>query len=229
MLPTHDRPGYQNSFISGMRLIIHSLPIRKDENGNEGFPVTIYDLSPYTVKRHQLGLMPSCEGVTVEVLGEQDIHSGSFLVGFSPISSSSISSFHLPAIKIQTKELHMFDSAMIDGDNIILIKVRIFSLVYLFDYSHQNLLITITLWWIFIPLLTPHNSQMLRNVNPSWRFGRCKWSVHSFQGFFCRRSHCKGSGDHFLSNGQKPNTFGSPCIVNLLGKCAPEAASNVGI
>lgn len=91
---------------------------QEDAEGNEGRRVTLYDLSPNAVKRVQLGLTPVHEGTTVTVLEEQSLS-----LRRHPAFAERLE-FFLPAVKRQTNALHEFDSAMMDADNIILIKVR---------------------------------------------------------------------------------------------------------
>jgi hypothetical protein len=80
--------------------------------------VTIYDVSPYTVKREQLGLTPSHGGTEVSIFGSQHLDPERH-----PAFKQKLK-FFLPCVRRQTVGLHRFDNTMMDADNIILVKVR---------------------------------------------------------------------------------------------------------
>jgi hypothetical protein len=115
--------------------VVPNIPLETGENIEAGRKVTIYDVSPYAVKREQLGLTPTHNGTEVSIFGSQDLDPKRH-----PAFKQKLK-FFLPCVRRRTVELHEFDSTMMDADNIILVKVRfrctrgagwcIYSLAYL--------------------------------------------------------------------------------------------------
>jgi len=101
-------------YIYGMRFI--TVPDNSEVAGeNEmGRRVTVYDFSPYAVKRAQMN--PSPPGVIVSILGEQT------LTPNQDNAFGQVLRLNLPCVRRRTVESHVFDSAMMDAESIILVK-----------------------------------------------------------------------------------------------------------